>query len=289
MQPIGFWAFVWLCIGKAAKSTRTLLEWNVKTCVLGACTLILGFFLYWWKFGKSGAQIRAWDDVVWIIAPMIILAIGIFIFNLLRSPVLVYRAEQEKVEEVKTKARELDNALLSLADKLRIEQDRNRPIFEVTCGTSIMGNDTLTDGKTTEYHTHVFLPVTVLNHGAPSIIRNLRFTATLKDGRAFEGFHFIPTQKELVFNMPDGHLAFLTTDSLISRGTVTPIPTGGQADGFIYYEFPAGLLNDFHDPETIFSLEVKDIASNIYILKVPGGRSEGKMATSPNLRPIPRH
>jgi hypothetical protein len=283
---MGFWGFVRLCLQTTWDATLSKLKWDAETVIIGAASAICGYLLFWWARGAKNVQDRAWEDFLLLFAPAGVLAVILFIFNGLRSPYLVYKKERDSAQQIVT---QLESRARDAEQKLAVEMDKSQPKFEIGWATAILGNDTLTNKTTgaTEHHTHVFLPVTVLNHGAPSIIRNLRMAVALKDGRSFEGYPFLPNQKELVFNLPDGPIKFSTESSLMKKGTANPIPTGGQADGFIYYEFPPGLLQDFYDPETVFTLEVKDINRKVYAVKIPGGPAPPLVGISPGVVQIP--
>ncbi len=255
--------------------------------VVGAISLIIGLILFAAARSKKDAQSKAWERFLLIVAPAGLIAILLFVYNLCRSPLLVYRAQQGAVQQAEARVKQVESEKKEIATNLEQEKDKSQPKFELGWGTSIIGNDVVVRGNHKERHTHIFLPVTVLNHGAPSIIRGLRVTAKLKDGRELEGSAFIPSQPEFVFHMPDESLKFSTSASLAARGTANPIPTGGQVDGYVFYEFPPDILKELRDPATLFILQVTDIAGNIYQGRITmSGPKPTQMSTSPGLLPL---
>ncbi len=204
MPPIDFWAFVRMCINTAWNTTISYLNLDTKSMVVAAISLIIGVILFAVARNKKDAQSKAWERFLLIVAPAGLIAILLFGFNLCRSPLLVYRAQQGAVQQAEARVKQVEAEKKVIATDLEREKDKSQPKFELGWGTSIIGNDVVVRGNHKERHTHIFLPVTVLNHGAPSIIKGLRVTAKLKDGRELEGSAFIPSQPEFVFHMPDG-------------------------------------------------------------------------------------
>jgi hypothetical protein len=292
MQPVaGFWAFIWLCIKAAEETTRAFFGLNMKTVVSGVLVLIVGFLFFRYRRGHEAAKTKVEDYFIFSLAPLGGFVALLFVYNLIRSPYLVYTAEFAKAKQslanVQQHANALEQEKATLVSELAIEKDKSQPKFELGWGTSILGNDVVVRGNHKERHTHIFLPVTVLNHGAPSIIKGLRVTAKLKDGQELEGSAFIPSQPEFVFHMPDESLKFSTSASLAVRGTANPIPTGGQVDGYVFYEFPPDILKELGDPATLFILQVTDIAGNTYQGRITmAGPKPTQMSTSPGLLPL---
>jgi len=132
-------------------------------------------------------------------------------------------------------------AIVQANEKLERQlEEKNRQRFEITHGSTITGEMTIvTETGAREEHTSVFMPVTVYNHGSPSIIRGTRLIATFQDDTQVEGERIIPSQKELIFR--DLNLRFSRDQSLALKGSSSPIPTGGLCDGFVTFALPPGL------------------------------------------------
>jgi hypothetical protein len=195
---------------------------------------------------------------------------------LLASFFMAWREQYHAVEAAKAETEKANKKF----------EEQTQPKFVLGWGQSILGDGVISYGKRSETNTHIFFTVTVINRGAPSIITSIRLSAKLKDGKILEGSGYIPSQPEVVFHMPDGPIRFSTSTSLAARGTANPIPTGGQADGYVFFVFPPGLKAELIDPATVFTLEVKDVANNAYEAKILNtGPRATHMATSPGVLP----
>jgi hypothetical protein len=265
MEPISFWAFTKLCLAKAAHSTVDFMDWNMKSIAIGAVVLAIGFLLFWWQRGRADAQHRAWEDFLWIFAPMVIVFACLLIFNIFRSPLLVYREKQEQLQTSDEHVKKLEREKAAAVSELAQERDKRRPKFEITYGNSIVSSVTLhlPDGRMEE-HSSVFLPVTVYNQGAPSIIKRPQLALKLKDGSLVEGERFMPAQKEIVFS---GVNVRYSRDQALALRASTPIPTGGQCDGYLMFIFPPELRKELGGKIT-FILTIYDIEGNPYVVEI---------------------
>ncbi len=100
MQPIaGFWAFVWSCIKAAEEATRAFFGLNVKTVIVGALLLILGFILFRIRRGKDKTKEKIEDYLLISLAPIGVFVVLLFVFNLVRAPYLVYAAAYAKAKQ----------------------------------------------------------------------------------------------------------------------------------------------------------------------------------------------
>ena len=90
-----------------------------------------------------------------------------------------------------------------------------QPKFELETAGAVIGDSSITNGKEITEHTHVFQTITVLNHGAPSIIRSIKMKAILANGKEYEGTPYVPNQPEFVFHdAPNAPIRFPTSSSL---------------------------------------------------------------------------
>lgn len=161
-----------------------------------------------------------------------------------------------------------------------LEAATKRPKFELTHGTVITGQTTLhLANGSNEEHTHVFIPVTVYNSGAPSTIRGMTITARMKDGSVVEGERFIPGQKELVFR--DLNVRFPRDQALAIKGTQNPIPHGGQCEGFVMFIFPFGVVDKLKESE--LNLTIIDVVNNRYPLLIDMRGTPGEMILPPSM------
>lgn len=155
----------------------------------------------------------------------------------------------------------------------KLESMKN-PDFEITAGTSAILKGTAQYTKLTEARTFVVLPVTVFNHGAPSVIRDIQMTIRFPDGEELKGKQYLPKTSEVSFPGPKGDISFSTSSSLFIKAT-TPIPTGGQADGFVMYEFPDGLMEKIFKTADWMELTVFDVNNKPFPLRMPRSSTSG--------------
>ena len=126
-------------------------------------------------------------------------------------------------------------AIAKLQSDLKIEKSKNAPDFEIFHGTVAIQNAALDYGPQTEKATTVLIPTTVINHGAPSVVRTVRLFIKFGDGTELEGLAYSPRQAYLNFPGPKGPISIATASLLFKRATENPIPTGGQADGHVIF------------------------------------------------------
>jgi hypothetical protein len=226
---------------------------TILALAVGAIRYIVGPYIDAWR---SGAPTKwQWPTLGDIIA---VAGTWLLLFGLSIAST-IYKDHHALAEKVTAIEKEKESALRQLDQ----ERDRNHPKFEITSGTYIIGDmELIVPGKPKESHTHFFLPVTVYNHGTPSIIKGIKLTAHLKDGRNLEGDAFLPSQSEM--NFRDLHLKFRMSSALAIKGTANPIATGGQCDGFVYFLFPPGLRDQMLDRDTKYTLQIEDINSIKY-------------------------
>jgi hypothetical protein len=263
MQPsIGFWTFSRMCLEAATEATQEHVKWDRETVITGAILLFLGYVLIRLRRGKEDASKRVGEEFLWGIGPLVIVAIGLFIFNCIRSPYLVYRGIESRTNQIE---QEKNN----LASELEKEKDKSRPKFEVTTGTAIIASPVFfytVAVKTSA--TLMIIPVFVFNHGAPSVIRDIRVFVRFKDGRETRGQLYLPNNKELILRGPEGPVSFPRSSSIIFK-TSTPIPSGGQADGFASFQFPGDLMKDMRENAESINLEVLDVNTTVWKMQMP--------------------
>ncbi len=286
-DSISFLFFVRACFDAAVEATLRFLNWNATTVATGTALLILGYLLFRWRRGKDDAHSRVIEEFLWVIGPLVIFAVGVFFVNVIRSPFLVYRQEssmsRQQIGALQERA--------AVAEKeLAEEKDHDRPKFEIGWGTVIVSDLTEVSGGQQQKYTSMFVAVTVINRGAQSIIKAMKVLAKLKDDKQIEGTLYIPTrQKELTFHLPNGEpIKYSVSSALAIRGTASPIPNGGQADGYVFVTFPAGLLDELSKPPTVFILEIQDVTGKTYHVEIPITGIKGtRMFSYPGLLPNP--
>ena len=150
------------------------------------------------------------------------------------------------------------------AAELALKTDK--PDFELTYGTvMVSGMDVTNDNGTIDRYAAVFLPVRVFNHGAPSVIRGWKLLAKLNSGEVLQGVPYGAPGPTVRFPSPKGNMITVpTSSSLFRQGTITPIPEGGQADGFVLFQFPAQYTDMMKQKGTVLTLEIEDVTRRPY-------------------------
>jgi hypothetical protein len=277
MQPtiLGFWAFVWKCIAMAVDVTSGLFKLEPKPMIITAIALAFGFYLYWRKRGKEKTKEKFTDHLHLVIVPMGIMVLAVFAFNLLRSPYLIYRATHETatsiLQQSKTYTNQLEQEKRTLGRELEQERDKSQPKFEiVTAAASIGEGDLLENGKRI-YFGDTYLQVAVLNHGAPSVIKEWKGFVRLKNGTELEGRLLMGREKNIhmTANGPRGRVELPIYPSLITIWSITPIPTGGRGVGSVIFVFPRGTKVQAEGPGGAVVLKLWDISGKEYRAEVP--------------------
>jgi hypothetical protein len=160
-----------------------------------------------------------------------------------------------------------------------------KPDFEISNGTTVVSHMVVTNqDKTTNEFASVFIPIVVFNHGAPSVIKGSALTAKFPDGKEIQGIPFLPPGEYLQFRDMNGNmLSIPTAGSLLQRGTAVPIPTGGQADGFVLYRFPREYKEILATLDTVLTLDIEDVAHKHYLGVMPMGTPATNFYSTPSL------
>jgi hypothetical protein len=116
-----------MCIRAAYETTLANLKLELTNVIVGAIALTLGYLLFRFKRGKKHANKKAIDDGLWIFAPLGIVVVCVFAFNIVRSPHLVYRVEHDKAQELINKAEARANAAEQEKQRLAAELERTKP------------------------------------------------------------------------------------------------------------------------------------------------------------------
>jgi hypothetical protein len=164
-----------------------------------------------------------------------------------------------------------ENGKVVLAKQLEQEKDKSRPKFEIVTAGQAIGDAVLTESGKSAYFTDAYLQVAVLNHGAPSVIKEWKEFITLKDGTELEGRLLMGTEKSIhsSVNGPRGRVELPIYPSLISVWSITPIPTGGRGVGSVIFLFPQGTKAKFEAQGGIVTLKLWDVSGKEYDSVVP--------------------
>lgn len=233
----------------------------------------LTLLLVWHRNGWQAMRANLLKTVVEVISIGLVAWLPFLAAYVLRASYTRWKAESNHVVAIE---KERDG----IKAQLDAERDQNHPRFEITHGSTITGGMTIiTETGEREEHTSVFIPVTVYNHGSPSVLRGTRLIVTLQDGTEVEGERIVPSQKELIFK--DLNLRFSRDQSLAIKGSASPIPTGGLCDGFVTFALPPGLREKLqtailkliiYDVDTVpyeVTIDMKDKGGPKYLITPP--------------------
>jgi len=153
-----------------------------------------------------------------------------------------------------------------LAKEIELEK-LTKPDFEITVWgmrISLLKRSAARQSTVFVEHTAVSFWAKVLNRGAPSVLKGWKFTATPPGGTSIDGGAF-RYQQTMTLDGPDGlPVDILATDYLVVKGTASPIPTGGQADGFNVFLFPPNMQDTLAIDGTKFVLQLEDVSGKFY-------------------------
>jgi hypothetical protein len=161
------------------------------------------------------------------------------------------------------------NAAIEAKRKL---EELTKPNFKISQGNTIISDARIVYGGNEEKATTMFIPLSVMNQGAPSVINGWKLFCKLKDGTELEGVAYLPAQAQLSFKGPKGEPILIpTASSLFKKGIENPIPTGGQTSGFMMFRFPGDLSAKMTESGTVFTLRIFDISGREYNTEMPMG------------------
>jgi hypothetical protein len=161
-----------------------------------------------------------------------------------------------------------------------------QPNFELSHGSIMLSKLILTNkNASVDRYAGVLISEVVVNRGAPSIITGWKLLARLKDGQELQGKPFFPPGQYLTVPDPKGNEIRLSMSScLFKRSTAAPIPTGGQADGWVWFSFPVEYYGPALDA-AVLTLDIEDVSHKHYQDVIP---ITGTKATDVYLTPSMR-
>jgi hypothetical protein len=124
----------------------------------------------------------------------------------------------------------------------------------------------------------VLLIVRVGNIGESSALENWKLSATLIDGRTFNG-QLVKLPDRVILQGPQGVQEFKGSDNIVELSLI-PVAKGKILPGIIYFEFdiehrPNVLVSDVFLTGTLFVLSCTDVVGNSYKIEqklgIPGG------------------
>ena len=232
--------------------------WETPGGIAWSCLiLILTIAWLWRKHGWSGMRSAFWATAGEGLFIASIAFALVFLWRFVNKPYEHWKAENDRTELLSQQKK-------SVEDELEKERDRSKPKFEISTGTLVISDAVITYPYAKEKHASVTIPVTVVNRGAPSVIRQIKLIAELTDGTKIDGGDpFVPTMQELTIHGPKGPLHYPVSASLVSTGTRNPIPTGGEADGWVMFNFRPELFGRMKEKGVTFVLRIWDVDKNI--------------------------
>jgi hypothetical protein len=145
----------------------------------------------------------------------------------------------------------------------------SQPKFDLFWAPPVIGEG-LESERGHRYHfCDLYLQVSVLNNGAPSVIRDCKGFLRLKDGTQLEGLLWEPAEMQLKAITTRGPRSLPTGPLLLKIWGITPIPTGGRGVGYVLFRFPSGTAERFMGPGGDIILKLWDRAGKEYKLENP--------------------
>lgn len=161
-----------------------------------------------------------------------------------------------------------------LKNQLDAERDRNSPKFELSWATPVVGTGTVTSRRgVRSSFSDFYIQIAVLNHGAPSVIKDCQGFARLSDGTVVQGELLIGNEKNIHVSVGSQELP--VAPELMPVWSITPIPRGGRGVGSVIFKLPAGLRKKLEGPGAAIKVELWDIAGKEYDVTVPWQKVTG--------------
>lgn len=235
-QPsVGFWSFIRMCIAAAYGATRDMFHADIQTVVVAITLLIVGYALFFLYRGRKEAANQAREDWLLTIAPLFLVGLVVFFFNLLRSPHLVYKDEHELARIALGRAAGVESQKNTQIANLQSQLDAlASPSLHGGITAFIIGSDTSHVGSCV-----VTVLATISNTGAPSIATGFHLDLTLADGTAIATLPRLPPRKMATLYGGVGDkqsIVLYKEDYLVSKAIDQPIARGGAAPGFLMAE-----------------------------------------------------
>jgi uncharacterized membrane protein len=223
--------------------------------------LFLTILWLWRKHGWTGMRAAFWTTVGEGLLIAFVAFVLVFLWRFINRPYEHWKAENEQVKA-------LEQEKKSLEAELEKERDRNSPKFELSWAAATAGNATFigTDGSKSQF-SDFYLQIGVLNHGAPSVIKEWKGLARFNDGTIVEGQLLVGSQKNIHVRMHGQELPL--EPQLIPTWSVIPIPTGGRAVGSVIFKLPAGLKEKLEMQGAAFVVKLWDISGREYLIEIP--------------------
>jgi hypothetical protein len=148
-----------------------------------------------------------------------------------------------------------------------------KPEFELTWTAATIGEGDFEEGRHKIRLTSSYIQIAVLNHGAPSVIKECKGSVRLTDGTELEG-KLLLSSRNLTVNQWVGRTKLPMSPSLISGWSSVPIPTGGRGVGSVIFMFPAGTKTKADGPGGVLIFKIVDIEGREYKIEAPWQKSQ---------------
>jgi hypothetical protein len=219
-----------MCFKAAGDATLARLKWDPEAVITGAVLLLIGYFLFRWRRGKSHAQDRASEEFLWGIGPLVIFAIGLFIFNCIRLPYLVYRAEHEKAEQLVRQADTRADLAEQEKKSLAAQLEKTKPQLQPKIDSALVGP------AGDKENAIVGIIGKIENLGAPGTVEEFWIDLKFDDGRVLKGeIAGGPenTQPWYFGKNVQGQKMYMRGSEYFTNKRSEIIPTYGHLDGFL--------------------------------------------------------
>jgi hypothetical protein len=147
-------------------------------------------------------------------------------------------------------------------------EELTKPNFELSWAAATIGEGDFEQGNEKINLSSTYIQVAILNHGAPSVIKEWKGLVHLTDGTELEGNLVLPSPG-VTMNQWVGKARLPQSPSLIPIWSNTPIPTGGRGVGSVVFWFPAGTKAKVEGPGGVLIYKFWDVAGREYKIEIP--------------------
>jgi hypothetical protein len=133
-------------------------------------------------------------------------------------------------------------------------EDTSEPKLEVKIGTMMAAHNGLQQAVLT-------LVITVVNHGAPSVVSLDKVSVVTRNGNQFLAKMMIPTGKDVLLSGAQGNpnVILHANDHFPERAMNSPTPQGGATVGWIMFVIPEISQQELEAPGTQVVVECSDV------------------------------
>jgi hypothetical protein len=160
-----------------------------------------------------------------------------------------------------------------------------KPDFELTAGTFVISTlkrhwptgKGATGKRTDEV---IFVPLSILNHGAPSVVSKFRMSVSFQGGETVQGIPLVMADSIVLPPPNSAPITFTPDQSLFKKAVAQPIPTGGIVGGFVLFLFPEEFNEQLRSAGTVISIVLEDSVHREYKVDLKSGQNPAGIGMS---------